>query len=114
MQVPIGIIIFALAQHVGAGDIVLKWDPITDFRISGYEVHYGTVSRQYSSMFIANVDGAATNTAIVSYLIPGTRYYFSVRSRSFDGSSVSAYSNEVSAIVPYDGTWEPVGFDKFW
>jgi hypothetical protein len=74
------------------GSVNLAWDGVSE--ATGYKIHYGTSSGNYSSV----VDVGASLTGTVSGLIEGTRYYFAAS--CYDLTRVSGYSNEVSTIVP--------------
>ncbi len=69
----------------------LAWDPVNDPSVQGYNVYYGTSSRQYQTF--ANVGLATTYT--VADLQPGTTYYFAVT--AYNSAGESGYSDEVSA-----------------
>lgn len=81
--------------HAFAEQATLAWDPISDSRVTGYNVHYGTQSGTYTSIYSA---GSATS-ATVSGLAEGQTYYFVVRSRDAAGNE-SANSNQVSKTIP--------------
>jgi hypothetical protein len=79
----------------------LSWDaptenvdgtPLTD--LAGYNIYWGTVSRQY------DFSVALSDPGLLSYqiqLAPGT-YYFSMTATDVDGNE-SAFSNEVSKLI---------------
>ena len=76
----------------------LTWDPIQDPTVYAYYVHYGKQpapapdSCQYSdSMYVSSP------SAIITGLVPNTRYYFSVS--AYNGLS-GPCSNEVSLVTP--------------
>ncbi len=69
----------------------LAWDPVNDPSVQGYNVYYGTSSRQYQTY--ANAGLSTTYT--VANLQPGTTYYFDVT--AYNSAGESGYSDEVSA-----------------
>jgi hypothetical protein len=81
------------------GVVKLAWDapansdgtPVSN--IAGFNVHYGTSSRNYDK----TVNNGMLTTFSISGLAPGT-YYFSVTSYDSSGKE-SAFSNEVSKTV---------------
>ncbi|MEE4311793.1 MAG: fibronectin type III domain-containing protein [candidate division KSB1 bacterium] len=80
---------------VMAGELLVTWDANTESDLSGYKVHYGTTSRQYSST--VNV-GKATQYQAVN-LTEGIEYFFAVTAYDKKNNE-SGYSEEVSAVVP--------------
>jgi hypothetical protein len=85
--------LIVFAQVAAAGDVTLLWDPSTEPELAGYQVCYGTSSRQYTT--VVNVGNVTTYT--VSGLAVGT-YYFSAR--TYDSAGLqSDYSNEVTTVV---------------
>ncbi len=83
----------ALAQ---AADVRVSWDPVSDTRVVGYEVHYGTDSGQYGSPL-----AVANNQAVVSNLQAGNTYYFAVKAHGLDRNFDSALSEELSTTIPH-------------
>jgi PKD repeat protein len=78
-----------------AGSLSLAWDAVSDPRLVGYKVYYGTSSRNYTGQ----IDVGNTTIRTVSNLTDGATYYFAVT--AYDGSRVeSGYSNEVVGTVP--------------
>lgn len=73
-----------------AGNVNLAWDSVAG--ATGYRVHYGTSTGNYS----ASVDAMSATTVTVFGLTDGTTYFFAVK--AYNSSSTSAFSNEVSAI----------------
>jgi fibronectin type 3 domain-containing protein len=71
--------------------ITVAWDPVNDPSVQGYNVYYGTASRQYQTF--ANAGPSTTYT--VANLQRGTTYYFAVT--AYNSAGESAYSEEVSA-----------------
>ena len=82
--------------------VTLNWMPPTEntdgtalTNLSGYDIHYGTSSGNYTqSISVAN---AGIATYVVANLTPGT-YYFSVAAVNASGTE-SPLSSEVSATV---------------
>jgi Fibronectin type III domain len=85
-----------------SGAVTLNWTPPTEnvdgtpiTNLSGYDIHYGTSSGDYTQTVSVASPGIATY--VVDNLTPGT-YYFSVSAVESDGSE-SPLSSEVSATV---------------
>jgi hypothetical protein len=83
-------------------NVTLNWTPPTQntdgtplTNLAGYDIHYGTSSRNYTRSITVNNPGIATY--VVSNLSPGT-YYFSVAALNTDGTE-SPLSAEVSTTV---------------
>ena len=85
-----------------SGAITLNWTaptentdgtPLTD--LSGYDIHYGTKSGNYTQS--VSVSNAGIATYVVDNLTPGT-YYFSVSAVNSAGTE-SPLSSEVTATV---------------
>jgi hypothetical protein len=81
-----------MSGNAFAGMVSLAWKPTAG--ATGYRLFYGTASRNYA----AKVDTKVATKYTLYGLTAGRRYYFTVR--AYNGSTVSAYSNETSAIVP--------------
>lgn len=82
--------------------VTLNWTPPTEnvdgtpiTNLSGYDIHYGTASGDYTQTVAVASPGIATY--VVDNLTPGT-YYFSISAVESDGSE-SPLSSEVSATV---------------
>jgi len=82
--------------------ITLNWTPPTEntdgtalTNLSGYDIHYGTASGNYTQSI--SVSNAGIATYVVDNLTPGT-YYFSVAAVNTSGTE-SPMSSEVSATV---------------
>lgn len=73
-----------------AGNIKLAWDPVAG--ATGYRIHYGTASGNYSTI----IDAMNQTTATVFGLADGTTFFFAVK--AYNSSTTSAFSNEVSAV----------------
>ncbi len=78
-----------------AAQVTLGWDPDTSPGVAGYEIYWGTVSKNYS--WSANAGAQTTYT--VSSLTQGATYYFATTAYDATGNQ-SALSNEVSYTVP--------------
>jgi hypothetical protein len=85
-----------------SGAVTLNWTaptentdgtPLTD--LSGYDIHYGTKSGDYTQS--VSVSNAGIATYVVDNLTPGT-YYFSVSAVNSAGTE-SPLSSEVTATV---------------
>ncbi|WP_200328052.1 FG-GAP repeat domain-containing protein [Thiocystis violacea] len=81
------------------GSYRLEWDPVTDDRLTGYRLHYGTSPRQYD--FTIDVDLGSLPEAgkqpsyTVTNLDAGEIYYFAVTAAGA-GANESSYSNEIT------------------
>lgn len=82
--------------------VTLNWTPPTEntdgtalMNLSGYDIHYGTSSGNYTQSIPVSNPGIATY--VVDNLTPGT-YYFSVAAVNATGTE-SPMSSEVSATV---------------
>lgn len=87
---------------VAANAVTLSWQPPTENTngteltdLSGYTIHYGTQSQNYTSQI--QVDNPGLTTYVVDDLSPGT-YYFAISATTSDGFE-SSLSPEVSATV---------------
>ena len=69
----------------------IAWYPSADASVAGYNIYYGTNSHAYTGMISA---GNATN-ATINNLLPGTTYFFSVKSRDAAGHE-GIFSTEAS------------------
>jgi hypothetical protein len=99
------ILVLAFFQSVRAQDVTLQWDPPSDPNVMGYNVHYGTASRSYSSSAAADASGRLTNSKTLS-LAAGT-WFIAVASHDANGGE-SPYSNEVSVTVQAVANKAPV------
>jgi chitinase len=75
-----------------ADAITLAWNPSA--RAVGYRLHYGERSRAYDT----TLEIGAPTQAAVGGLTPGHTYFFAVT--AYDAAGESAYSNEVSSVIP--------------
>ena len=78
-----------------AAQATLAWDPNTESDLAGYEIHFGTVSGNYT----VHTDVHNVTTYTVTGLTAGQTYYFAVSAYDASGNK-SGYSNEVSYSVP--------------
>ena len=86
MLAPIGVTI--------PGEVQLAWDAVTDPRVAGYEVHFGTKPKNYSRHI-----STTSLSAVIDGLQGGPSYFFAVRACTSDGTVCSAFSNEVCALI---------------
>jgi hypothetical protein len=87
-------IVVVLSPFDSASQIKLAWDPETDPSVIGYEVYYGTDSRNYGIPI--NVGNVTTYT--LNGLTQGVTYYIAVT--AYDtANNESGYSNEVSGMI---------------
>ncbi|MGB9132661.1 MAG: PKD domain-containing protein, partial [Methanosarcina sp.] len=84
------------ATGVFASDLTLTWDAVNADGLSGYKLHYGTVSANYSNAIVAS-----TNRQTVTGLESGKTYYFAVQAQSVDSTRDSNFSHEFSTTIPY-------------
>jgi hypothetical protein len=87
---------------VNSNAVTLNWTPPTEntngtalTNLSGYNIHYGTASGDYTQTI--SVSNAGIATYVVDDLTPGT-YYFSVGAVNSQGTE-SPLSSQVSATV---------------
>jgi len=100
----------ATSQNTSAGNlptasssgVTLNWTPPTEntdgsplTNLTGYDIHYGPRSGDYTQS--VSVSNAGIATYVVDNLAPGT-YYFSVAAVNSSGTE-SPMSSEVSATV---------------
>jgi hypothetical protein len=83
-------LLLCLAPSALAAPITFAWDPVSG--ASGYTIHYGGASRQYTAM--VNVGGGDTTTAALSAMDPAKLYYVAVTAYD-DAGHESDFSNEV-------------------
>jgi hypothetical protein len=98
-----GLLALAPLAALATGTVTLAWDPSTGTdTITNYNLYYGVASATYT-----NVVSAGTNTtASVSNLVEGTTYYFAATAVDTNGLE-SAYSTEVSTLIPVKLTNQP-------
>jgi hypothetical protein len=95
----ISIALTLLAPIAHAFKVTLEWDANQEPDIAGYKVYMGSQSRSYDATFNA---GFATQQNIQP-LEPGHVYYFAITAYDSNGLE-SAFSDEITYIVPLDGT----------
>lgn len=91
-----------------ADPVTFRWDAPIDERITGYELHWGTESGQYT----ANVPVSGADTEVVQVEPEAGLWYFAVRAVGLDENSepiASEYSNELFVPLggPYQGLTPP-------
>jgi hypothetical protein len=88
-------VFFFLSTEISlAGQVTLTWDPPDIFQdVTGYMIHYGTVTGTYSQ----SVDVGNTTNYTLSNLTDRQAYYFAVTAYNASGYQ-SVYSNEVSYL----------------
>lgn len=79
--------------------VSLAWDAPIDPTVTGYRVHYGTVSGNYTS----NIAVGNLTTAKIQGLSKGIVYFFAVTALNSAGLE-SRFSNQVSFQAGLDGT----------
>lgn len=88
--------ILAFSIAVISSDVIVIWDHSgTTNSVTGYQIHYGTQSRNYTNFVIT---GYVTNTTVTN-LQPNTTFYFSGKTIGTD-SSVTDFGNELSITIP--------------
>jgi len=76
-----------------AEQITLAWDASTDPTIVGYNVYYGSTSREYTN----NISVGQNTTVTISNLAGGVPYYFAATAMNSIGLE-STFSSEVTYI----------------
>ena len=84
-----------LTQEVFAGEVTLGWNEVSDSRVAVYQVHFGLQSHQYAGQ----VETTATLVTIPE-LQDGEAYFFAVRACDDSRTLCSAFSDEVSTVIP--------------
>ena len=83
--------------------VTLEWDPSPDAWVTGYYIHYGLATSNYT----VRVDARNNTSCTITNLTPATTYYFVATAYAADGQE-SLPSNEVAYTVPtnqYDPNW---------
>ena len=97
--------IYASCDNSGTGASVdatsatLSWDPVSDARVTGHRVYFGTRSRDYAQANGAGLNAGGCTTYVVTGLDRGRTYYFAVTSYDSSGNE-SDFSNEASKTIP--------------
>ena len=76
-------------------NLSLSWDPSPDTSVTGYRLHSGTTSGQYTE----HIDVGNRTHSSVAGLKKGATYYFAVTAYNSDGIE-SDPSNEITFVVP--------------
>jgi len=84
-----------IASPQGVGIVTLTWNPSVSGDVAGYKIHMGTSSGVYTTV----INAGSVNQYVVTGLTSGQTYYFVVTAVSASGVE-SAFSNEVTAVVP--------------
>ena len=87
------------AASAQATSATLIWDAISDARVSGFRVYYGTGSRDYAQAKGAGLNAGGCTTYVVTGLDRGRTYYFAVTAYDASGNE-SDFSNEASKTIP--------------
>jgi hypothetical protein len=74
-----------------SGTVSLEWDPVTDPRVTGYRVYWGTSPGDYASFFETD----ATSAFTVRGLPLCTTHHIAVKARTVTGAESLSFSNEV-------------------
>lgn len=107
-KVPAGILSMAMLLSPGGANgatvpgsyhVSLAWDAHIDPAVTGYRVHYGAVSGNYTSSIV--VENGTTIT--IPGLASGIVYHFAITAINSSGSE-SGFSNQVSFLPGLDGT----------
>lgn len=93
-------LVASTAAPGNTANVTLAWDANPETNLAGYRLYHGTASRLYSGSIMV---GATVLTATVSNLVAGQTYYFAVTATNIAGLE-SAYSAEVSYMIPLNGT----------
>ena len=97
------LLFFLTSIEVNSTDVTIAWDPVDDARLTGYQVDYGTSTKNYTtSVMVGNV---------VQYVIPGladgTTYYIAAQSVDQTDNIISDYSVELVYTTPCAYTITP-------
>lgn len=85
-------------SNAHSAQATLAWDPPVNAdvtEISGYRIHYGTMSGSYTE----NIDVGNVTTYTIAGLTDGATYYFAASDYDAAGNE-SSFSNEVSKAFP--------------
>ncbi|WP_136807923.1 fibronectin type III domain-containing protein [Desulfosediminicola flagellatus] len=94
----------SIAAH--AASATFRWTPNNEL-VSGYKIHYGTSSRNYTSVFNVNPPAVVNGMieATVPGLLEGKTYYFAAT--AYSAIEESGYSTEIVHTVPGTATPQP-------
>ena len=92
------------AQVAHASGVSINWLRNSENDVVGYKVYYGTAHRNYQHY----IDVGPFTTTVIDSLSGGVTYYFAVTAYDNLGNE-SAYSQEVHAAIPAQGTGTPGG-----
>lgn len=84
---------FQVSEPGTGTDLLLAWNNLTDVRVVGYRIYYGTTSRNYT----AEIDAGNVTQYMVGGLQQGVQYYFAVAAYDTAGR-VGLLSPEISAV----------------
>jgi hypothetical protein len=97
-RILVGILLLVMLNEnpVQAGQSVsLGWEMSPDLNAAGYNVYYGTASRDYTN----TTNAGNVPVVTIDGLVPGTTYYFTATTYDVQGQE-SAFSNEAIYTVP--------------
>jgi len=100
------LVFFCLVFALGgarAGEVTLAWDASEHPDVTGYELHYGPSSSDYTH----SVDVGNQLQYTLRDLNDGATYYFAVRAYSADHALYSAFSNQISTTLPAAPATQP-------
>ena len=89
------IFVTQFAQFAYASGVRVNWVENPESDVAGFNVYYGTASRNYQSY----VDAGTFTSVEIDGLNSGITYYFAVTAYDSSGNE-SAYSQEIQATIP--------------
>lgn len=84
MKAILNIVLIIFATIAFAEDVTLEWDPNTEPYLSGYKIHWGSTSGNYSS----SVDVGNVTTAVIPNIEAGTFFV------------ATSYANDINTYLP--------------
>lgn len=87
------LLLFSINFTLFAGDVIVTWEPNSEFDIKGYKVFYGLNSGLYTD----SIDVKLSTHCYISELIDSTKYFFAVS--AYNDFLESEKSNEVGHLV---------------
>ena len=90
------------AIPAAAQNVTLAWSPSTNRDVVGYNVYFGSASRNYTN----SVDVGNVTSATITGLVSGVTYYFAATTYDAAGNQ-SPYSSEIVYLVPTSGVTNP-------